>query len=180
MDLREQNRNGIRVMKKPSIYLDTSIVSAFCYEGTDPPIVARRLCTREWWDAEREGFAVWGSAFGEAELRAGTFRSQPHCLRMIRRLRYLPVTKSVRDLITALIDQGIVPNNKPGDAAHLAISTIHAVDYLLTWNYAHMANPVVQARLNLICERLDLVAPLMVSPETIPQSRYGQSIRRNQ
>ena len=55
---------------------------------------------------------------------------------------------------------------------------VHEIDYLLTWNYAHMANPASQVRLNEVCERFDLTAPMMVSPEMIPQGRLGQSIRR--
>ena len=30
----------------------------------------------------------------------------------------------------------------------LAISAAHEVDYLLTWNYAHLANPVAQQHLH--------------------------------
>jgi hypothetical protein len=41
-----------------------------------------------------------------------------------------------------------------------------------------MANPVVQARLDKLFEAWELPAPLMVSPESIPQVRVGQSIRR--
>jgi hypothetical protein len=65
-----------------------------------------------------------------------------------------------------------------GDALQMAVSTAHEVDYLLTWNYAHLANPIAQARLEAICGSLDLRAPLLVSPETIPQARFGQDIRR--
>ena len=54
----------------------------------------------------------------------------------------------------------------------------HGIDFLLTWNYAHMANPVSQARFDTLCEAEGLVAPFMVSPESIPQVRFGQSIRR--
>jgi hypothetical protein len=41
-----------------------------------------------------------------------------------------------------------------------------------------MANPVVQKGLESLCEKIDLVVPLIVSPESIPQERFGQSIRR--
>jgi hypothetical protein len=70
------------------------------------------------------------------------------------------------------------PAKEEMDASHLAIATIHEMDFLLTWNYAHLANPVVQAGLIKLWESADLVATLMVSPESIPQVRFGQSIRR--
>ena len=67
---------------------------------------------------------------------------------------------------------------RPGDAKQLAIAAGHEVDYLLTWNYAHLANPVTQAKAEHLLTRRSLRAPLLVSPESIPQVRFGQQIRR--
>ena len=163
---------------KPTLYLDTSVISACWYGGAEVAMLARRLHTHEWWDSEREHFQVWTSAFAEAELREGVFRRQTDCLRMARRQPYLAPTAAVRELLHAILDRGIVPANKSADAAHLAISTVHGIDYLLTWNYAHLANPAVQRRMEQLCERLHRTSPLLVSPESIPQVRFGQSIRR--
>ncbi len=97
---------------------------------------------------------------------------------MARRLRYLSTNADVTALMNRLLEQDVVPINKRGDAVHVAVSAVHEVNYLLTWNYAHMANPSSQARLKAICDQAGLVAPLMVSPESIPQVRFGQTIRR--
>ncbi len=167
-----------RFMKKPTIYLDTSLISAYWYEGADVAMLARRLKTREWWDLERSHFAVWASAFVEAELRAGIFPRQAECLKMVRRTRYLRVTAMVGELLEEICQRGLVPPSKWGDAAHLAISVANDIDFLLTWNYAHMANPLIQERLESLCDEFKLAAPLMVSPESIPQVRFGQTIRR--
>jgi hypothetical protein len=166
-------------MKKPTVYLDTSIISAFWYEGADVAMLARRLHTREWWDLERRNFDVWGSALIASELRAGKFPRQAECQRMARRLRNLTFTAAAKALAKEILRLMIVPPKKELDAAHLAIATIHKMGYLLTWNYAHMANPVVQERLERLCESGAGTAPLMVSPESIPQVRFGRSIRRS-
>lgn len=165
-------------MAKPTLYFDTSVFSAYWYEGGDVAMLARRLHTREWWEQERKHFELWAYAFGEIELSAGTYPRQAECLKMIRRLRYLSGTTEAKELAKELLERGLVPASKRGDAEHLAIATSHGIDYLLTWNYAHMANPQVQARLDSLCGELELVAPLMVSPESIPQERLGMSIRR--
>lgn len=52
-------------MKKSTVYLDTSVISAYWYEGADVAMLAMRLHTREWWDLERGHFAVWTSAVAE-------------------------------------------------------------------------------------------------------------------
>jgi hypothetical protein len=69
-------------MKKPSVYLDTTIISAYWYEGSDVPWFARRRKTRDWWEAESEQFSLWVSATTVNELRAGRLRRQADCLRM--------------------------------------------------------------------------------------------------
>ena len=110
-------------MKKPSVYFDTSVISAYWYEASDVPMLARRLHTREWWDAERRHFDLWASNFVEAELAAGKYPRQAACLKMIRRLRYLTATTAMKDFREELLERGLIPANKELDAAHLAIST---------------------------------------------------------
>ena len=165
-------------MEKPSVYLDTNIFSAYWYDGADVSGLARRLATREWWETERQHFAVWASAYTETELRSGKFRRQAECLEMVRRQPYLPMDRETRSLSDAILKAGIVPSTKPGDAVQMAVSAAHQIDYLRTWNYVHLANPIAQERLEALCGKLGLVAPLLVSPESIPQVRFGQTIRR--
>ena len=61
----------------------------------------------------------------------------------------------------------------------MAVASVHHIDYLLTWNYAHLANPSAQLRLDNLCSEAGHRAPIMVSPESVPRSRRGQSIRRD-
>ena len=165
-------------MKQPTVYLDTTIISAYWYGGRDVASLARKLKTREWWNTERRHFSLWTSSVSEIELRAGAFRRQVECVRMVQRLNYLPITSEASELVDQILEIGIVPANKPRDALQMAVSAAHEMDYLLSWNYAHLANPVVQSRLDALCRQRDLRAPLLVSPETIPKVALGQIIRR--
>lgn len=167
-----------KAREKPSVYLDTSIVSAYWYSGADVTGVARRLKTREWWEQDRADFSLWASATTENELGAGRYAYQNECLRMVRRLPFLAITREVRELAAELANRWIVPPEEPEDALQISVCAVHQIDYLLTWNYAHLANAVVQEKLRTLCEHLKLRAPLMVSPESIPRSRFGQTVRR--
>lgn len=93
------------------------------------------------------------------------------------RLNYLTISKAVRELGRELLQRGIVPPTKPGDAVHLAVASIHEVDYVLTWNYAHIANPVVQDKLTEIASNRGFSPPFLVSPESIPWSSRGERIK---
>jgi len=165
-------------MAKPSAYLDTNIVSSNWYTGNDIAGRARRLTTREWWRNERRHLAVWVSAASEDELAAGKFPRQADCLRFVRRLPYLPISTKVRRFAATLVAAGVVPAEKPGDALQMAVCAVHRIDYLLSWNYAHLVNPVAQRHLETACRRHAFRAPLLVSPESIPKKSLGQTIRR--
>lgn len=164
----------------PTIYLDTNIISAYWYKGADPTGLARRATTREWWNEERHHFAVRVSTATEDELSAGQYSRQVECLRFVRRLSYLSITSETRQIAMRLVEMGVVPPQKPGDALQMAVCAAHNIDYLLSWNYAHLVNPIAQARLEKTCDRLLVRAPLLVSPESIPRVALGQSLRRRE
>lgn len=77
-----------------------------------------------------------------------------------------------------LLAARVVPETSPGDATQLAFATAHRVDYLLTWNRAHLVNAETQARLARFRAATGLRPPLVVSPENIPRVSLGEDIRR--
>jgi predicted nucleic acid-binding protein len=168
----------VAAAKKPTVYLDTSILSSYWYEGLDILALGRRLTTREWWETERSHFTLWVSSVTEDELEAGHYPRQAETLAMARRVRFLPMIVQTREFAERLMQQHVVPDSKPGDALQMAIAAVYRMDYLLTWNYAHLANPIAQLQLETACGEAGWRAPLLVSPETIPRMALGQTIRR--
>ena len=59
----------------------------------------------------------------------------------------------------------VMPEPWSGDAVHLALASLHEVDYLLTWNIRHLANPNKVEHITVINRRVGLVSPLIISPE---------------
>jgi len=165
-------------MTKPTVYLDTNVISAYWYSGADIDGLARRGKTRDWWRNERRHFSVSVSAASEDELAAGKFRRQADCLRFVQKLSYLPIDGNTRHFSVTLVERGVVPAEKPGDALHMAVCAVHGIDYLLSWNYAHLVNPIAQVKLEKVCRELSFRAPLLVSPESIPKANLGQTLRR--
>jgi hypothetical protein len=165
-------------MTKSTVYLDTNIISSYWYSGLDIAARARRLMARECWRDERRNFAIWVSVASEDELAAGKYRRQADCLRFVRRLSYLPINAKVRRFAGTLVEAGVVPAENPGDALQMAVSAVYRIDYLLSWNYAHLVNPVAQRQLEGVCQKQELRAPLLVSPESIPRVGSGQTVQR--
>lgn len=119
-----------------------------------------------------------GVRLTEGELRQGSYPGQDQAIAIVRRLPYLPSTSSVLSAAREFVEDGVIPIERPGDALHLAFATIHRIDYLLTWNYAHLANVDTQRRLSETNCRRGWRSPILVSPETIPRATLGQTIRR--
>jgi len=70
-------------------------------------------------------------------------------------------------LAADLLEHGIFPANARADANHLAVATCAAVDYLLTWNYRHLANAQVLHRLEKFLTERNLHLPRVCTPEEL-------------
>ena len=163
---------------KPKLYLETSIVSYLTARPSHDLIrAAHQQLTRDWWET-RSSFDLYISQLVLDEAKAGNAEAAGRRLSALGEALLLELTPETGWLAREILSQGGMPAKAYVDAAHVALAAVHGLDYLLTWNYAHLANPIAQERLEAICHRLALPTPLLVSPETIPQVRFGQSIRR--
>ena len=59
------------------------------------------------------------------------------------------------------------------DAFHLALASVHFMDYLLSWNVRHLANPRKSEPLALVNRRFGLGAPIVCTPEALVEDSDG-------
>jgi hypothetical protein len=52
----------------------------------------------------------------------------------------LDVSGECRELAIAYLEAGVLPAKKREDALHVAISTVHEINVLVSWNHKHLAN----------------------------------------
>jgi hypothetical protein len=57
------------------------------------------------------------------------------------------------------------------DALHIAIATVHGMDYLLTWNCRHIANAAMRNSLGAICQAAGYEIPVICTPLELFQER---------
>ena len=69
----------------------------------------------------------------------------------------------------ALIAARLLPEKARSDAEHVAISTVHGVEYLLTWNCRHIANADTLPREYRLLTDMGYSPPLIVTPEEFPE-----------
>jgi hypothetical protein len=68
-----------------------------------------------------------------------------------------------RDIIKLLN----IPPKAEADAMHLALTILHRITYLLTWNCTHLANPTLQKELIEYCSYHQLHIPVICTPELL-------------
>jgi hypothetical protein len=153
---------------KPRVYVETTIVSYLVARPTrDVVQLARQELTRQWWDERREDFELYVSPIVVREAGAGDPRAAERRLQRIRDLPRLEVTDEVIALANLLITEGPLPETSVDDAFHLALATVHDVDYLLTWNCAHLANAQMMAAVRHLLETEGYAPPEVCVPEEL-------------
>ena len=65
------------------------------------------------------------------------------------------------------LENGVVPEAYLRDAAHVALATVHEVNYLVTWNCRHIANAFIIRKIMTLNNKLGLGMPIICTPEEL-------------
>jgi hypothetical protein len=152
------------------VYLETSFFSQCVTIRMGAIDVGRRATSLSWWQTQRKAFELFVSDEVVRELSDPAFPDAVRrpALSMLQGLNVLDLDVEVAALAELLVREKVMPGPAvEGDAVHLAVSVVHRMDYLLTWNQRHLANPNKRIHLAVICARLNLMAPQIVTPDLL-------------
>lgn len=150
-----------------SVYVETSIISYLTSRASRNLIsAARQQLTQVWWD-NRLKYDLYISEVVSRECAAGDPDSARKRLDAIDGLAFLRLTTEAIEISKALVARGIIPKKAAEDALHISIATVHAMDFLLTWNCKHIANPEIQKRIALYLEEQGLFLPFICTPDEL-------------
>ena len=151
-----------------SVYLETSLISYLVARPSrDLLVAAHQQVTQEWWANRRSQFECSVSQVVIDEASVGDPAEVQKRLAIIGPLPALDVTETAESLTRAIMAAGILPPHAFPDAAHVAVSAVHAIDYLLTWNCKHLANAQIARRIAVVCEKLGHRMPIICTPEEL-------------
>ena len=154
-------------MKKP-LYLETTVISYLAARPSGDLVVAgHQLITRRWWDAHRPDFDLYVSEAVIEECAAGDPEAAARRLEFLVGVPVLEPTNDSSANAKRLIGEGIVPAKAVVDALHLGIAAAHGVEYLLTWNCAHIANASLRRRMEALCRTMGREMPVICTPEEL-------------
>ena len=149
-----------------SIFIETTIPSYYVSRPSRNLLqFARQELTREWWDARRHEFDLFTSQLVLDEASEGESAKASERLELLSGLELLDITEEVEALAANLIRSGIVPSVAARDAFHLAAAGVHRMNFLLTWNCKHIANPFIADRLQSCFSSMGIHLPNICTPE---------------
>ncbi|MGH8475821.1 MAG: type II toxin-antitoxin system VapC family toxin [Methylococcales bacterium] len=152
---------------KRKIYVETSVISYLTARPSKNVIEAgHQQSTYQFWD-RRDEFDLFASELVLTECAAGDPEAASKRLAALHGIKLLDVTSYSIELAKDLVTAGIVPPKASEDALHISIATVHFVDYLLTWNCRHIANPEIQARIAESFRHKGLFLPFICTPEEL-------------
>jgi predicted nucleic acid-binding protein len=151
---------------KQSLYLETSVVGAYLDNG-EP---FRRDLTIRWWEHELSEYQSFVSPLVRRELERIAEPRRTGYLKLIEPLAHLELTEEAAILAEGYISRGIFHRKYLADALHVALASFHKIDYLVTWNFGHLANVRKQARIRVFNVAAGFFVPMIVTPEFLIHS----------
>ena len=147
---------------KLRVYVETSVVSYLTARiARDVVTSENQLATRDWWQEAPNRFDLVVSELVIQEASAGDPTAVRDRLAAIASLRILEADKESAKLSRSLIRGHAMTPHAESDAMHVAIAVANGVDYLVTWNLRHIANPRLIPQIDKAC-RARGYAPVMI------------------
>jgi predicted nucleic acid-binding protein len=148
-------------MKRETLYLDTSVPSAYY----DNRAKERKEATIKFWRSTLRNYRPCLSEITLEELEATKDpRLRRNFMKLIKGIRVLKVNQKVRDLATTYVKRGIFPEKYIDDAVHVAAASFYEVSYLVSWNFEHLVRVRTRKLVNSVnvsegFEEIEIISP---------------------
>ena len=153
---------------KPKLCIENSIVS---YLTAEPSVniitAARQALTRQWWNEKRFDYQLYISEFVISEARAGDPLMATRRLEVLAGIAEIELSETAAKLANSLVEEGPLPPKAALDALHVAVAVSGGLEYVLTWNFAHLANATIRLQIERKCRLAGYNPPIICTPEEL-------------
>ena len=151
-----------------SIYLETSVIGYLASRrGADITFASNQLLTWEWWNDHRFRFDLFVSQAVVDECSAGDPIAASERLVFLEGLPVLANNTDTEALARNLLNRVGLPPKAAVDAIHIATAAQNGMDYLLTWNCKHIANPSFRRKIQEVLAEGGYVPPVICTPQEL-------------
>lgn len=151
-----------------SVYLETSVIGYLASrQGANIVFAANQLLTLEWWNDHRGRFDLFVSQATIDECSAGDPVAVCERLVFLEGIPILAINSDTQALAQELLRRIGLPAKAAIDAVHIAVAAQNRVDYLLTWNCKHIANPSFRRKIDDVLAEGGLASPVICTPQEL-------------
>ena len=130
---------------KKKVYVETSVISYLTARPSHDLIKnARQLATQDWWHVAPAQFDLHISSLVEREAAKGNPEAAVRRMNALKGIPDLPITEEILALAEKLLEATAVPRTSFDDAVHIATASVSGMDFLVSWNCKHIANPMTK------------------------------------
>ena len=152
---------------RETIYIETSVLSYYTALPSRAVLIkARQEITRRFW-LVLPRYDVYVSQVVEEEAAMGDAAAAGKRLHAMSTFPRLAISAHAEALARRFLRDLNIPEKAFRDALHLGIAAAKRIDYLVTWNCTHLANPHVLKNLNRVQEERGLYVPVICTPEQL-------------
>lgn len=122
-------------MKKETLYLDTSVISAYYDKRTKD----RQETTIRFWEEILPNYQAHISEITVEEL--GDTKNEilrKNLNKLIHHLKVLKINPKIRELAKTYIERKVFSERYVDDALHVAAASFYEISYLVSWNFEHL------------------------------------------
>jgi hypothetical protein len=155
-------------MAKPTVYIETSIIGYLAMRmSRDLLTAAKQQVTHDWWDKHRGMYELLISQYVVEECLHGDPTAAQERQAYLLGLPVVELSSKVKALADALLADVPLPRKATVDAFHISVAAVNGIEYLLTWNCKHIANPALRPRIERICRELGYEPPAICTPQEL-------------
>ena len=133
----------------------------------DSITLARQLITRQWWDNEREKYMLVVSEAVEAECGLGDPEMAKKRRKFLEEVSLFPLHEKIVEVARLLVVPGAIPEKAQVDAVHIAAAAVEECEFLLTWNFRHIANVRIRREVERILASHGYNKTIICTPEEL-------------
>ncbi len=166
MGAKDRVHGTLTATMKPTVYVETSVISYLVSRPSrDLVIAAHQEVTRCWWGIAKKSYDLVVSDIVVEEISRGDPDAVEKRLAAIADITVLGNDPTVGRLALEYQQMLGLPEEAEADLYHIAYAVVFELDYLVTWNCAHIANAYSAKRIAERNNQRNRFMPMIVTPD---------------
>jgi hypothetical protein len=153
---------------KPTLYLETTVIGYLAMRMSNIlRVAANQQVTHDWWDNHRGRYDLFVSRFVVDECSGGDPVAARERSVYLEGIPILEVPREADSLAESLLAGVPLPRKAATDALHISAAAVNGIEYLLTWNCKHIANPSFRPGIERVCRERGYEPPVICTPQEL-------------